>query len=84
MIRCSPRFLARSRYRFNHFCLLEIDQLALFADELVLRLFAEGVTRTTIRGIAALQTMIEVPSINLIAFDVTWRRSPRRLQERSM
>ena len=50
---------------------LEIDQLALFADELVLRLFAEGVTRTTIRGIAAPQTMIEVPSINLIAFDVT-------------
>ena len=46
---------------------LEIDQLALFADELVLRLFAEGVTRTTIRGIAAPQTMIEVPSINLIA-----------------
>ena len=32
---------------------------------------AEGVTRTTIRGIAAPQTMIEVPSINLIAFDVT-------------
>ena len=50
---------------------LEIDQLALFADELVLRLFAEGVTRTTIRGIAAPQTMIEVPSINLIAFDVS-------------
>ncbi|MFW2541001.1 efflux RND transporter permease subunit [Primorskyibacter sp. 2E107] len=47
------------------------DQLARFADELVVRLFAEGVTRTTIQGIAAPQTIIEVPSQNLIANDVT-------------
>ncbi|WP_136441812.1 efflux RND transporter permease subunit [Pacificoceanicola onchidii] len=50
---------------------VDIDQLARFADELVLRLFAEGVTRTTIRGIAAPETVVEVPSQNLIANDVT-------------
>ncbi|WP_299624935.1 efflux RND transporter permease subunit [uncultured Tateyamaria sp.] len=47
------------------------EQLGLFADELVVRLFAEGVTRTTIRGVAAPQIMVEVPSIRLIANDVT-------------
>ncbi len=49
------------------------DQLARFADELVARLFAEGVTRTTIRGLAAPQVLIEVPGANLIAYDVTLR-----------
>ncbi len=49
------------------------DQLARFADELVVRLFAEGVTRTTIRGLAAPQVMVEMPSANLIAYDVTLR-----------
>ena len=48
-----------------------VDQLGRFADEFVTRLFAEGVTRTTIRGVAAPQTMIEVPSVNLIAHDLT-------------
>jgi multidrug efflux pump subunit AcrB len=47
------------------------QQLGLFADELVVRLFAEGVTRATIQGVAAPQTMIEVPSLQLIANDVT-------------
>jgi len=47
-----------------------VEQLALFADEFVQRLFAEGVTRTTIRGIAPGQTVIEVPSANLIAYDI--------------
>jgi multidrug efflux pump subunit AcrB len=47
-----------------------VAQLALFADELTTRLFAEGVTRTTIRGVAAGQTIVEVPSANLIANDV--------------
>jgi multidrug efflux pump subunit AcrB len=46
-------------------------QLGRFADEFVTRLFAAGVTRTTIRGVAAPQTMVEVPSSKLIAFDVT-------------
>jgi multidrug efflux pump subunit AcrB len=46
------------------------EQLGLFADELVTRLFAVGVTRTTIRGIAAPQIMVEVPTGKLIAFDI--------------
>ncbi|MEQ6201748.1 efflux RND transporter permease subunit [Sulfitobacter sp. HNIBRBA2951] len=47
------------------------EQLARFADEFVTRLFAAGVTRTTIRGIASPQTLVEVPSAKLIAYDVT-------------
>ncbi|MGJ8603120.1 MAG: efflux RND transporter permease subunit [Marivita sp.] len=50
-----------------------VDQLARFADELSVRLFAEGVTRTTIRGLSAPRTVIEVPSANLIAFDISMR-----------
>ena len=46
-------------------------QLALFADEFVTRLFAVGVTRSTIRGVAAPETVIEVPSANLIAYDIS-------------
>ena len=42
------------------------DQLMRFADEFVARLFRAGVTRTTIRGLAAPSTLIEVPSINLV------------------
>ncbi|MEM1066494.1 MAG: efflux RND transporter permease subunit [Pseudomonadota bacterium] len=49
------------------------DQLARFADEFVSRLFAEGVTRTTIRGIAAPETIVEVPTLALIRHDVTMR-----------
>ena len=37
------------------------DQLGRFADEFVIRLFAEGVTRTTIRGLAAPETIVEFP-----------------------
>jgi len=51
-----------------------LDQLARFADELVVRLFAEGVTRSTIQGLAAPETIIEVPSSNLIAYDITMRQ----------
>ncbi|MFQ6547114.1 efflux RND transporter permease subunit [Aestuariibius sp. 2305UL40-4] len=47
------------------------DQLARFADELTTRLFAVGVTRTSIRGIAAPETLVEVPSIALIEHDLT-------------
>lgn len=47
------------------------QQLGLFADEFVLRLFAEGVTRTTIQGVAAPQVLVEVPSLNLISNNVT-------------
>ncbi len=47
------------------------EQLGRFADELVTRLFARGVTRTSIQGIAAPQTLVEVPSAKLIAFDIS-------------
>jgi multidrug efflux pump subunit AcrB len=47
------------------------DQLARFADELVTRLFAAGVTRTTIQGLAAPETRVEVASTALIQHDVT-------------
>lgn len=50
---------------------IEPQQLGLFADEFVTRLFEEGVTRTTIRGVAAPEILIEVPSLNLMAHDVT-------------
>ena len=47
------------------------DQLALFADEFVTRLFAAGVTRTTIRGVAAPRITVEVPQIKLVEHNVT-------------
>lgn len=47
------------------------DQLGRFADEFVIRLFAEGVTRTTIRGVAAPQTVVEIPSSKLIGYDIS-------------
>jgi len=50
---------------------VEPEQLSLYADELVTRLFTVGVTRTTIRGIAAPETVIEVPSAKLIEHDVS-------------
>ncbi|MDQ2091706.1 efflux RND transporter permease subunit [Marimonas arenosa] len=57
------------------------DQLGLFADEFVTRLFAEGVTRTTIRGVAAPRTVIEVPSVNLIAHDISFARIAEAIAE---
>ncbi|WP_323784805.1 efflux RND transporter permease subunit [Thalassovita sp.] len=50
---------------------VEPRQLGLFADEFVARLFSVGVTRTTIRGVAASETLVEIPSVNLIAHDIT-------------
>ncbi len=46
------------------------DQLAKFTDELINRLFAVGVTRTTIRGLAAPRVVVEVPTAQLIANDI--------------
>ncbi|TDK43761.1 efflux RND transporter permease subunit [Antarcticimicrobium luteum] len=46
------------------------EQLAQFTDELVARLFEAGVTRTTIRGVAAPETLVEVPTRKLIEHDV--------------
>ncbi len=50
---------------------VSIDQLGRFADEMVVRLFERGVTRTTIRGVVAPETVIEVPSLSLIEHDIT-------------
>ena len=47
------------------------EQLGRLADELVVRLYAEGVTRTTVQGIAAPQTVVELPTVKMIAHDVT-------------
>jgi multidrug efflux pump subunit AcrB len=47
------------------------EQLARLADELVARLFDAGVTRTTIQGVAAPETVIEVPGQALIANNIT-------------
>ena len=54
-------------------------QLALFADELIQRLFEQGITRTTIRGVAAPLTLVEVPSVNLIANDVSMAEIARAI-----
>ncbi|GAA6182506.1 MULTISPECIES: efflux RND transporter permease subunit [unclassified Shimia] len=50
---------------------VDVDQLARFADEFVVRLYAEGVTRTTIRGLAERQTIVEVSSVDLITHDIS-------------
>ncbi|MFT7190785.1 MAG: multidrug efflux pump subunit AcrB, partial [Dinoroseobacter sp.] len=48
-----------------------VDQLARFTDEFVARLFLEGVTRATIRGIADPRILIEVTSAALVEHNVT-------------
>ena len=58
-----------------------VEQLARFADEFTARLFAAGVTRTTIRGIAAPRTVVEVPSIALIRHDVTMTEIAEAISE---
>ena len=50
-----------------------VELLARYADEFVARLFEAGVTRTTIRGVAAPEVIVEVPSARLIDNDVTMR-----------
>ncbi|MFC7705704.1 efflux RND transporter permease subunit [Plastorhodobacter daqingensis] len=49
---------------------VSVDQLGRFADEFVTRLFAAGVTRTTIQGLAAPDIVVEVPSRALIQHDI--------------
>jgi len=48
-----------------------VEQLGRFADELVTRLFAAGVTRASIQGVASPETIVEVPSLSLIQNDIT-------------
>ncbi|MCF7699246.1 efflux RND transporter permease subunit [Loktanella sp. M215] len=47
-----------------------VDQLGRFADEMVVRLFQSGVTQATVKGIAAPSTIVEVPSLSLIRYDI--------------
>lgn len=47
------------------------EQLGRLADELVVRLYAGGVTRTTVQGMAAPRTLVEVPTVRMMAHDVT-------------
>jgi multidrug efflux pump subunit AcrB len=48
-----------------------VDQLARLADEFTGRLFTAGVTRVTITGLAAPQTIVEVTPVALMRHDVT-------------
>ncbi|MBV7377376.1 efflux RND transporter permease subunit [Maritimibacter sp. DP4N28-5] len=48
-----------------------VDQLARFADEMIARLFLEGVTRTSIVGLVAPQTVVEVTTADLMRYDLT-------------
>ena len=52
---------------------ISAEQLALYSDELVRRLFSAGVTRTTIAGLAAPETVIELPLSNMMANNITMR-----------
>ncbi|MDJ1006528.1 MAG: efflux RND transporter permease subunit [Paracoccaceae bacterium] len=58
-----------------------VEQLGRYADEFVTRLFAVGVTRTTIRGVAAPETIVEVTSLSLIENDVTMREIANAIAE---
>ncbi|WP_333711941.1 efflux RND transporter permease subunit [Yoonia sp.] len=49
---------------------VSVDQLGRFADELAARLFLEGVTQVFVEGVAAPSTIVEVPSISLIQYDI--------------
>ena len=48
-----------------------VDQLARFADEFTGRLFAAGITRTTIQGLAGRDIVVEIPSTALMRHDIT-------------
>ena len=58
-----------------------VGQLGLFADEFVMRLFTAGVTRTTMRGLAAPETVVEVPTSNLIMHDITMHEIATAISE---
>lgn len=46
-------------------------QLGRYTDEFLTRLFAAGVTRTLVRGLAAPETVVEVSTVNLMTHDVS-------------
>jgi multidrug efflux pump subunit AcrB len=57
------------------------DQLARFSDEFVGLLFRQGVTRTTIRGVSAPETIVEVSEPALIQHDVSLRQIADAIRE---
>jgi len=59
------------------------DQLARFSDEFVARLFHQGVTRTTIRGVSAPATVVDVPEQKLIQHDVSLSQIAAAIKEES-
>ena len=50
---------------------LSAEQLGRLADEMTVRLYARGVTRTAVAGIAAPQIVVEAPTPSLMAHGVT-------------
>ncbi|MEL6679473.1 MAG: efflux RND transporter permease subunit, partial [Pseudomonadota bacterium] len=58
-----------------------VDQLSRYADEFVARLFREGITRTTIRGIEAPSILISAPEAQLMRHDVTLSQIARVVGE---
>jgi multidrug efflux pump subunit AcrB len=48
-----------------------VDQLARFADEFTARLFSAGISRATLTGLAAPETVVEVTSARLMQHDIT-------------
>jgi multidrug efflux pump subunit AcrB len=58
---------------------LDVAQLGRFADEFVTRLYAVGVTRTTVQGVAAPETVVEVSSLALIGNNVTMAEIARAI-----
>lgn len=48
-----------------------LDQLARLGDEMVARLYAGGVTRATILGVAAPSVRVEVAALSLVRHDIT-------------
>ncbi len=58
-----------------------IEQLGRIADEFTVRLFENGVSRTTIRGIAAPRTVVEVEQSQLLRNEITLDEIARRIGE---
>lgn len=58
-----------------------VEQLSRYADEFVARLFREGITRTTIRGIEAPSIRVSAPEAQLIRHDVTLAQISQAISE---
>lgn len=48
-----------------------VEQLGRVADQFIAQLFQRGVTQATISGLAAPETVVEVPSLALVQYDLT-------------